>query len=271
MLAALVASFAALSAAATLLGIGLLPLIGIAAGVVLGVGALAAAGYLIYTKWDGIAGWFGEVWAEIKGYFSGGIAGISAFLVNFSPMGLLYGGIAKLLSWLGIDVTARLSQVGAFMIQGLINGISSKWAELKSKIVGLASAMPDWVRKVLGIHSPSRVFAAIGGHVMAGLDQGLADNSSNPLARFTDLSGQMTRALAVGASSAAIAAASPSAAQSPASQSGYPMAGAPPSAPATYNLHFHGVTGEPQDIADAVRDALEKFERDRRARGFGDD
>lgn len=269
-LAALVAPFAALSAAATILGIGLLPLIGIAAGVVLGIGALAAAGYLIYSKWDGIAGWFGEVWAEIKGYFSGGIAGISAFLVNFSPMGLLYGGIAKLLSWLGIDVPARLSQVGAFMIQGLINGISSKWAELKSKIVGLANSMPDWVRKVLGIHSPSRVFAAIGGHVMAGLDQGLADSASNPLARITDLSGQMTRALAVGASSAAIAAASPLAAQAPISPSGTSMASAPPAAPATYNLHFHGVTGDPQDIADAVREALEEIERERRGRGFGD-
>ncbi|WP_237751573.1 phage tail tape measure protein [Sphingobium sp. DC-2] len=91
-LATLVAPFAALSAAATLLGIGLLPLIGIAAGVVLGIGALAAGAYLIYANWGGITAWLGGIWSEITGYFSGGIAGITAFLVNFSPMGLLYGG-----------------------------------------------------------------------------------------------------------------------------------------------------------------------------------
>jgi hypothetical protein len=105
---------------------------------------------------------------------------------------------------------------------------------------------------------------------MAGLDKGLADNASNPLARITDLSGQMTRALAVGASSAAIAAASPLAAQAPINPSGNSMASASPAAPATYNLHFHGISSDPQDIEDAVVRAMEKVARDRRARGFGD-
>jgi len=270
-LAALVAPFAALSAAATLLGIGLLPLIGIAAGVVIGIGALAAGAYLIYSKWGAISAWLGGVWAEITGYFSGGIAGITAFLVNFSPMGLLYGGIAALLNWLGFSVPARLSQIGSYMIQGLINGITGRLGALKDTIVSAARSLPDWVKKILDIHSPSRVFAQIGGHVMAGLDQGIAANASGPLARITDLSGQMTRALAVGAGGMAIATASPLAAQVPGSASGAAGAASAPVQQATYNITINANGGNAQDIAEQVREAIEQIERERRGRGFGDD
>jgi len=270
-LAALVAPFAALSAAATLLGIGLLPLIGIAAGVVIGIGALAAGAYLIYSKWGAISAWLGGVWSEITGYFSGGIAGITAFLVNFSPMGLLYGGIAALLNWLGFDVPSRLSQIGGYMIQGLINGITGMLGALKSTIVNAASSVANWFKEKLGIHSPSRVFAGLGGFVMAGLDQGLAANASGPLARITDLSGQMTRALAVGAGGVAIATASPLAAQVPASAPGATAAASAPVQQATYNITINATGGNAQDIADQVREAIEQIEREQRGRGFGDE
>jgi len=270
-LAGLVAPFAALTAAATALEIGLLPLIGIAAGVVVGIGLLAAAAYLIYSHWSGVTGWLGGIWAEIKADVSGGIAGITALLVNFSPMGLLYGGIAALLNWMGIDVPSRLSQVGGYMIQGLINGITGMLGALKSTIVNAASSVANWFKEKLGIHSPSRVFAGLGGFVMAGLDQGLANNASGPLARITDLSRQMTRALAVGASGIAISTATPLAAQAPASAAGAATAAQAPAQAATYNITINANSGDAKDIADKVREAIEQIERDRRGRGFGDE
>jgi methionine-rich copper-binding protein CopC len=103
---------------------------------------------------------------------------------------------------------------------------------------------------------------------MAGLDQGLTANASAPLSRITDLSGQMTRALAVGAGGAAMAMANPAAASSAVTDTSVVAIRA---APATYNLHFHGIAGDPQNIAEAVRKALEQIERERRGRGFGDD
>lgn len=103
---------------------------------------------------------------------------------------------------------------------------------------------------------------------MGGLDQGLASNTSAPLTRIADLSSQMTRALAVGAGGVAMVTATPAAAQGPGSAGG---AGVAP-------VHNHytiqvSVSGgaAAQDIADQVREALEKIERDRRGRVFGDD
>ncbi|WP_311270853.1 phage tail tape measure protein [Sphingobium sp. WCS2017Hpa-17] len=267
-IAGLVAPFAALAGAATLLGIGMLPLIGIVLGVTLGIGALAAAGYLIYAKWDAIAGWFGGIWSEITGYFSGGIAGISAFLLNFSPMGLLYGGIAALLNWLGIDVPSRLSQAGSDMIRGLINGITSMLGSLKSTIVDAAGSAARWFKEKLGIHSPSRVFQQFGGYMMQGLDGGIQSEQRAPIDRVKALAADISLAMAVGAATPAIASAATGTGAPPAMARGAPTSAAQP---ATYNLHFHGVTGSPQDIAQAVKEAMEQLERERRGRGFGDE
>jgi len=139
---------------------------------------------------------------------------------------------------------------------------------LKSTIIGAASSVANWFKAKLGIHSPSRVFEGLGGFVMAGLDQGLANNTSGPLSRITQLSGQMTSALAAGAVVPVMAAASPAMAQSaPASP-----ATAPAAAPATYNINITAGPGaSATDIAEEVRKALEAIERERRGRGFGDD
>jgi hypothetical protein len=266
LLGGLTIAFAALTAAAAPLGIALLPLLGIAAAVIGGIALVAAAGYLIYANWGKIAAFFESLWGEIQDGFRGGIAGIAALLINFSPLGLLYRGMAALLGWLGIHVPARLTDAGAAMIQGLINGISRKYAELKSRIVGMASDIQNWFKSKLGIHSPSRVFAGLGAHVMAGLDQGLAAGAGGPLARIADISGQMTRALALGAGAGAIAVAAPATAAAGSAQSG----------PAvqhyvSYTINITAAGGNPQDIAEAVRMALEKIERERRGRSFGDD
>jgi TP901 family phage tail tape measure protein len=57
---------------------------------------------------------------------------------------------------------------------------------------GVGSSLVTLLKAKLGIHSPSRVFAGLGGFVMAGLDQGLADNTAGPLQRIASLSDAMT-------------------------------------------------------------------------------
>lgn len=261
LLGGLALAFAALTAAAAPLGISLLPLLAIVAA----IAAVAAAAYLIYANWGAIAAWFGGLWEQVKAFFAGALAFIVKAFLNFTPLGLMIQAFAPVLGYLrGLN----FAEIGRNLIQGLINGIVGMLGTLKSTVLGTASSIANWFKAKLGIHSPSRVFAGLGGFVMAGLDQGLAANTSGPIARITDLSGQMTRALAVGATGAAMAAAVPAAA-----------AGSPAGAPAaavsaagnTYNLHFHGVGSEPQDIEDAVRRAIERIENEKRGRGYGDE
>jgi len=254
-------AFAALTAAAAPLGIALGPLLLIVAA----IAAVAAAAYLIYDNWGAISAWFGGLWEGLKAIVSGAISFLIDAFLTFSPLGLLIRAFMPALAYLQ---SLNFTEIGRNLIQGLINGVVGMLGALKSTIVGAASSVANWFKSKLGIHSPSRVFAGLGGFVMAGLDQGLADNTSGPLARISDLSAQMTRALSVGAVGTAIAAASsPAAAQQPATASA--SAAAP--AQAIYNITIHAGSGEAQDIADKVREAIEQIERERRGRGFADE
>src|SRR5690606_9551561 len=106
---ALLAPFAALAFVAGVFNVAMLPLTGIVLAVIAGIAALSAAGLYLYNNWDRIAAWWSGLWGEIRAGFTGGIGGIIQTLVNFSPVGLLYTGFAKLLQWLGIDIPDRLA------------------------------------------------------------------------------------------------------------------------------------------------------------------
>ncbi|WP_454796903.1 phage tail tape measure protein [Novosphingobium lindaniclasticum] len=256
---------AALAPLAGLLTISVAALFGWIIAIVAAVAAVAAVAYLIYNNWGAISAWFGSLWESIKAVFWDALGFIVNAFLNFTPLGLMMQAFAPVLAYLrGLN----FADIGRHLIEGLIGGITGMLGKLKSTVTETASSVTNWFKQKLGIHSPSRVFAGLGGFVMAGLDQGLAANTSGPISRITDLSGQMTRALAVGAGGAAMSAALPAAAASGAPAASSAAARA---APANYHLHFHGVTGDPKDIADAVRRALEDIENERRGRGFGDE
>ncbi|MBB6191498.1 TP901 family phage tail tape measure protein [Sphingobium wenxiniae] len=252
-------AFAALTAAAAPLGIALGPLLLIVAA----IAAVAAAAYMIYDNWGAISAWFGNLWSGIKSVVSSAFDFIVNAFLNFTPLGLLIRAFMPAINWLR---SLNFGEIGRNLIQGLINGITGMLGALKNTIVNAASSVANWFKSKLGIKSPSRVFMGLGGFVMEGLDQGLAANTSGPLSRITDLSGQMTRALAVGAGGAAMAAAAPAAAQG---QAGAVGAAAP--APVTYaiSITVKGA-GDGEDIAEQVRKAIEDIERRKRGRGFGD-
>ncbi|WP_151765516.1 phage tail tape measure protein [Acinetobacter soli] len=142
--------------------------------VILGiVAAVAGAAYLIYRNWDPISGFFTGIWSTIKTAFNGGISGVTALILNWSPLGLFYSIFAKVLSWFGIDLPKQFTGFGSMIIQGLIDGIKSKFDGLKGVWEKVTSYMPDFMRKRMDIHSPSRVMAGMGGHIVDGIGVGL--------------------------------------------------------------------------------------------------
>lgn len=150
--------------------------------IVLGI---AGAALLIYKNWAPISGFFVGIWNTIKTAFNGGIRGISALIVNWSPIGLFYMAFAKVLSWFGIDLPAKFTGFGAMILEGLKNGILSKVNAVKDAITGAVSGVIDKARGILGIHSPSRVFMGIGGYTMQGMANGIANANNLPVAATT--------------------------------------------------------------------------------------
>ena len=144
--------------------------------------AIAGAAFLIYKNWAPISAFFVGIWNTIKTAFNGGIKGISALIINWSPIGLFYSAFAKVLSWFGVDLPAKFTGFGAMILEGLKNGILSKVNAVKDAITGAVSGVIDKARGILGIHSPSRVFMGIGDYTMQGMANGIANANGLPIA-----------------------------------------------------------------------------------------
>lgn len=259
-IAGLVAPFAALSFAAGALGLSMLAVTGIALGVVAAVVAIGAAAYLIYANWGAITGWFAGVWNGIKAGFAGGIAGVAGMLINFSPVGLVYGGVAALLSLFGIQLPAKLTEAGRFMMRGLVNGLLSGLKWVVSAVTSVASTASNAFRRALGIKSPSRVFMGFGGHIVDGLTNGIAAQEGEPVKRMNRLSSRLTAAVVGGSAIPALAMAAPA--------GGAGAAGTAGAATRSYTIHINQQPGQDaQSLARAVADELDRRDRESAARG----
>jgi phage-related protein len=69
-----------------------------------------------------------------------------------------------------------MAEAGKNLITGLWNGIRGAFDGVVEKVKKLVEKLPTAVKKVLGIKSPSTVFAEIGGYLAEGLGVGWEDS-----------------------------------------------------------------------------------------------
>lgn len=117
-----------------------------AAGSVIG-GALSKAWGAVTSAWNGATGFFSGIWDGIKGVFSN--------------------------AW------DAFTDIGGNIVKGIWNGITSLAGWLRDKITGFFGGIVDGVKGMLGIKSPSRVFAGIGENMALGLGKGWGDEYSD--------------------------------------------------------------------------------------------
>ncbi|MBT9286589.1 hypothetical protein KM038_14980 [Bacillus velezensis] len=127
---------------------------------------------------------FTSVWNAVKGFVTGLWKGlVSTAKSLFNSMKNAISGIMKSAKstitsiWNGVMKFFRginLWQIGKNIIQGLIKGISGMAGALASKVKSMANAIPNGMKKLLGIHSPSRVMRdQVGYHVGTGMAAGI--------------------------------------------------------------------------------------------------
>ncbi|USU13202.1 hypothetical protein NF701_05025 [Sphingomonadaceae bacterium OTU29THOMA1] len=222
--------------------------------------AIGAAAYLIYQNWGAIAGWFTGVWNGIKAGFAGGISGIAGMLINFSPVGLLWRGVSALLGLFGVQLPAKLTDAGRWMMRGLVNGLLGGLRWVVSAVTTVANSASSAFRRALGIHSPSRVFTGFGGHIVDGLTNGIAAQEGEPVKRMDSLSRRLSSAIITGSAIPALALGGASSAS--ATPTGAGAAGA-----RTYNIKIVQQLGQDgQALARAVADEIDRRERESAAR-----
>lgn len=298
--AAMMGPMALFGALSTATGIAMAPLIGIVLAVVAAVALLAYGAYQVYNNWGAISGFFGGIWERIRSTFTSNWAFIrnlllGALVIFMPPVAALMlvakavydnwdriragfmAGVAFLAAIVGPMVqplynalnlvgglVGRFSQMGLHLIQGLGRGILSGVGWVLKLITNVATTIGGAFAKAMGIHSPSRVFMAYGGHLMAGLHNGIDNDADAPVGRMTRLSRDLTRALAVTAATPALAVAggAPGAGSAPAAV----RAAAP--APLAVTININGANRDPQEIATAVEQALARFDAARRADSY---
>lgn len=159
-----------------------------------------------------IAGVFDTAWEGIKSATSAAIDALVEF-VQALPNRILaaLAGLATLLVGLGLDLINGLGtgirnawealiafvesipgmvlgvfrdagswllQIGKDIIQGLWNGVKEIWDRMTGWIADAADKLPGFLKRALGINSPSRVMREVGQFTMLGLHEGMKDGWS---------------------------------------------------------------------------------------------
>ena len=73
----------------------------------------------------------------------------------------------------------QIKDIGKNIVNGVWHGIQSMVSWFTNKVKSFFSGIVNSVKKVLGIHSPSKVFASIGGYMAEGLGEGWDDKFSD--------------------------------------------------------------------------------------------
>ena len=194
--------------------------------VIIAIAAIIAIGVLLWKNWDTVTEYAGKLWDAIKKAFNWikenwplllailtgpiGLA-ILAITKNFDKIKDKASDIVDGIKDIFNGLPGKMAEIGKSIAMGLWNGISSMGAWLKNKIFDFfGNLIPGWAKKMLGISSPSKVFAKFGENIVQGLAQGIgaAENIAKT-ATFnlgaSTISGFNTPLLSGGASASPIA------------------------------------------------------------------
>lgn len=179
--------------------------------VILGITALVAAGYLLVTHWDTVKAWMTGFWQTITSLVDSGVIAVTNLfnglpepikavlsgiwetmktVFSWSPLGLIVSNFSEIMSFF-TGLPAKFSSLGEMTMDGLVKGITGKLTEVKETITNAASNAIGWFKDVLGIASPSKVFAVMGDQTMDGLTVGLNRSQQAPLNEVSKLGKQM--------------------------------------------------------------------------------
>jgi len=103
-----------------------------------------------------------------------------AFVLGVGVIGAAVAGFVRFIDdFVSSPQRAMLNLVSFFtgvpiqLVDGFLGSLRTQWQVLISTVEGLAAQLPVSVRRVLGIHSPSRVMMQIGAHTVAGMEEGI--------------------------------------------------------------------------------------------------
>lgn len=103
-------------------------------------------------------------------------------------IGSLLGAVGNLLNQAKNAITSfDLGSAGRAFIQGFVNGVSGLASWVVDRVCGVFNGVVGAVKALLGIHSPSRVMAGLGGYTVDGFVVGIAGGKRDVYKAAQDL------------------------------------------------------------------------------------
>ncbi|WP_228891857.1 phage tail tape measure protein [Burkholderia ambifaria] len=225
---------------------------------------------IVVRHWDEIKAAAGAAWNWIADTAISAGRGIADFFMNWTLLGIVirhWDGVAAFMSGL----IGRFTTIGGQIIDGLVAGFLGGMSAVRQALHNVGESAIAWFKEKLGIHSPSRVFAELGGFVGEGAALGIAGGQRS----VTRAALGLATAAVTGFGSPALSTAAPIvhatvpidrrppiAAAGPATASS-----APAGASASIVINIYPQAGDdPRAIARAVAAELDRRERAHRAR-----
>ncbi|WIM99391.1 hypothetical protein ACTOB_003042 [Actinoplanes oblitus] len=148
--------------------------------VVLAIVALVAIFVIAYKKSETFRNIVTAAWESIRD------AAVAVFGFVGDFIGGVFDDIAGLWQKL-MDLPAKMQEIGVSIVEGIGSGIQSGMNWIKDKVGDLAHLLPDWLEKILQIHSPSRRLFKSGVNAIRGFALGFrtltAKDIVSPLAK----------------------------------------------------------------------------------------
>ncbi len=123
----------------------------------------------IGNKWNEFTTWIGEIPSKISEYFEKIGNNIKEFFTVTIPERW-----NELMDYLK-SLPQKFLDIGKDIIDGLKEGIVNAWEGLKQKWNEFTDGFVQGFKDKLGIHSPSTVFAELGGYITEGLEEGIGN------------------------------------------------------------------------------------------------
>lgn len=133
--------------------------------------------------WNAATGFFSGIWDGISGAFSTTSEWFgNTFSKAWDAVTSAWDGVTDFFGGIWDDITGvfgnawdKFKEIGRNIVDGIKNGISNAWSALTKWVTDKFNALVGGIKKLLGIHSPSTVFAGIGGNMALGLGEGWDD------------------------------------------------------------------------------------------------
>lgn len=127
---------------------------------------------LIYKNWNKITGWFSNLWGNVKSGISNAWGGIKDWFSNLQPVEWMRGAWENVGTFFE-NLGPRFYEWGKNLLQGLWNGITSMVDKIVEGMKNIGRRIANGFKSILGINSPSRLFAEYGLNITQGLVVGL--------------------------------------------------------------------------------------------------